>query len=485
MIWFSDVQNRLTFVNNEFLRFTGQSYEELLGDRWRDPIHPDDVPHIEALYAAYLERPAAYQVEFRMRRADGEYRHMVSSMGPRFAGETYLGWAGSTIDITDLKHRQHEDLARQKLESVGTLAGGIAHDFNNLLGAVLAQAELAQAELADGSSPEAELNSIREIAMRGSKIVRELMIYAGKESQSLELVDVSEAVEEMLALLKISVSKHVTFRTELLQDLPKVRAASAQISQLIMNLVTNSSEALGDRDGVIGITTRRVMIGYASPGEPQGLAHGEYVQVAVSDTGCGVPPEIRTSIFDPFFSTKGGGRGFGLAMVHRIVEGLGGAINLASEPGQGTTFEILLPKAESPSDATCEPVAEDGQRTRQPKAIAVLIVEDEDALRQAVSMVLGKRGFHVIEAPDGSVALNVLRLRATPLDVLFLDITIPGASAREVLLEARRIRPELQVIVTSAYPEEMAGSFLESTIEHFMRKPYEIDDLVRLIHTRR
>lgn len=481
MIWFSDAQNRLAFVNHEFLRFTGQTYEELLGDQWSDPIHPDDVPHIQAMYGAYLRRPAAYQVEFRMRRVDGEYRHMLSSLGPRYAGETYLGWAGSTIDITDLKHRQHEDLARQKLESVGTLAGGIAHDFNNLLGAVLAQAELAQAELVGGSSPEGELNSIREIAMRGSKIVRELMIYAGKESKILELVDVSEAVKEILELLKLSVSKHVTFRINLQQDLPPVRAGAAQISQLAMNLATNASEALGDRDGVISITTRRVIVGHGFPGQWQGLAHGEYVQVAVSDTGCGIPPELRTRIFDPFFSTKAGSRGFGLAVVHGIVKDLAGAINVVSEPGHGTTFEILLPSAQTPSEAIREPISGDGQPARQSQALAVLIVEDEDALRQAVSKMLRKHGFHVIETPDGSAALDALRACANPLHVLFLDITIPGASAREVLLEARRLRPELKVIVTSAYPEEMAGSLLQSAIDHFIRKPYQVDHLVRLI----
>jgi CheY-like chemotaxis protein len=363
---------------------------------------------------------------------------------------------------------------------VGTLAGGIAHDFNNLLGAVMAQAELAQAELVDGSSPEAELNSIRQLAMRGSQIVRELMIYAGKESKSPELVDVSKAVGEMLELLKISVSKHVTFRTSFQQDLT-VRAGAAQISQLVMNLATNASEAIGDRDGVIGIATRRLMVGHGSPGQMQGLAHGEYVQVEVSDTGCGMPVELRTRIFDPFFSTKAGNRGFGLSVVQRIVKDLGGAIDLVSEPGRGTTFEILLPSAETPVDAIPEPTSEDGQPIGQAQALAVLIVEDEDPLRQAVSKILGKHGLHIIETSDGSAAVEVLRACPNPLHVMFLDITIPGASAREVLMEARRLRPELKVIVTSAYPEEMARSLLQSEIDHFIRKPYQIDHLMRLI----
>ena len=257
---------------------------------------------------------------------------------------------GALQDITDSRRAQQRLFAAQKLESIGTLASGIAHDFNNLLGAVLAQAELALAELAAGASPEGELNAIRDVAMRGSEIVRELMIYAGKESEVLEPVDVSEIVEGMLELLKISISKHARLETDLSQHLPAIQATVAQISQLVMNLATNASEAIGDRDGVIRVTTQRVTVAHGSQ-LSEHLAGGEYVQLEVSDTGRGMSPEIQARVFDPFFSTKSAGRGLGLALVHGIVRRLGGAINLASEPGHGTDFQILLPCAGASSAA--------------------------------------------------------------------------------------------------------------------------------------
>jgi nitrogen-specific signal transduction histidine kinase/CheY-like chemotaxis protein len=387
---------------------------------------------------------------------------------------------GALQDITDSRRAQQRLFAAQKLESIGTLASGIAHDFNNLLGAVLAQAELALAEFAGGASPEGELNAIREVAMRGSEIVRELMIYAGKESEVLEPVDVSEIVERMLELLKVSISKHARLETDLCQHLPAIQATAAQISQLVMNLATNASEAIGDRDGVIRVTTQRVMVAHSSQAsEP--LTGGEYVQLEVSDTGRGMPPEIQPRVFDPFFSTKSPGRGLGLALVHGIVGRLGGAINLASEPGHGTKVQILLPCNGTGSPANPGHISETGQPAQESPATTVLVVEDEAGLRQAVSKMLGKRGFSVIEAPDGTAALDAIRGEGNPIDVLLLDITLPGASGREVLQEARRLRPEMRVVVTSAYTEEVAAEYLESKIEQFIRKPYVFKDLVRLI----
>jgi PAS domain S-box-containing protein len=245
-------------------------------------------------------------------------------------------------DITEARRAQLEEFERQKLESVGTLASGIAHDFNNLLGAVVAQAEVAMAELAAGSPPDQELKAIRDVAIRGSEIVRQLMIYAGKESDILELVDVSHVVEGILSLLKVGVSRHAVVVPKLSEGLPPVRARAAQVSQIVMNLVVNASDALGDRDGVIRVTTQHITFG-AALANANGLPVGDYVRLEVSDTGSGMSAETLAKVFDPFFTTKFAGRGLGLAVVHGIVRNLGGAIQAASEPGKGTTFQILLP----------------------------------------------------------------------------------------------------------------------------------------------
>src|SRR4051794_22534990 len=245
-------------------------------------------------------------------------------------------------DITEMKRTQEEALFRQKLESLGTLAGGIAHDFNNLLGAIQAQAELASGELDAGSSCREELKAIGEVAVRGSEIVRQLMIYAGKESTVVGLIDLSKTVDDMVSLLEVSVTKHAVVNVEVDQDLPAIYASAAQIQQVVMNLITNASDAIRDRDGVIRVITRRVVegeLGAISSGTP---ADGDYLLLEVSDTGRGMSPETKAKVFDPFFTTKSAGRGLGLAVVQGIVRSLGGAIRLTSEPDPGTTFQVFL-----------------------------------------------------------------------------------------------------------------------------------------------
>jgi two-component system, cell cycle sensor histidine kinase and response regulator CckA len=480
IMWLGDTEKQVTFINRQAAVFTGIPTEKLSARGWAQVIHPDDLETVRSVHYDAVDRRVGYQVEYRARRADGEYRHMLGTATPRYVGHEYAGHVGSLIDITDMKVRQQEDLTHQKWESIGTLAGGIAHDFNNLLGGVLALAELALGTLDTGSPARDELESIRDVAIRGSEIVRQLMIYAGKESEIPKLLDLSEIVEDMLALLKVSVSKHATIKTDLDKQLPMVRANAAQVSQVVMNLVRNASEAIGDRDGKIHVTTRRVTLGADSPSIDR-LAEGEYVQLEVSDTGCGMSPEERGRVFDPFFSTKSAGRGMGLAVVHGIVRTLGGTIHLASELGHGTTFLILLPCAEAASGVMREPISDIGQPDWPSQVTTVLIVEDEDPLRQAASKMLQKLGFSVIEARDGSAALEVIRAKENPIDVLFLDVTLPGTPGREVLEEASRLRPDMRVVVTSAYTEEMAFASLQTRVERFIRKPYRLNDLAGLI----
>jgi PAS domain S-box-containing protein len=483
MIWVSDADGNCTFMNSPWLEFTGRSLENELGQGWIASIHPEDLDRCFQAVSSSPHGHHGFRIECRVRRADGEYRWVLCNALPRFqAGGALLGHIGSCVDITDLKRAQEEALARQKLESVGTLASGIAHDFNNLLGAVLAQAEVASRELADGVRPFEELEAIRAVANRGAEIVRELMIYVGQESEVLQSADLSDIVEEMVDLLKVSASKHARLETSLDKNLPTVRANPAQLRQLVMNLVTNASDAIGDRDGVIRVTTGCVTIGPDSSGmNSEPLTEGDYLCLEVSDTGCGIPWEAQTRVFDPFFSTKAAGRGLGLAVVQGVVRGLRGAIHLESEPGKGTRFQILLPMGETAAGGTEGTTPNIGHAVRSSWQAAVLVVEDEDPLRQAVSKMLRKTGFSVIEASDGSAALEAIRGHTGPIDLLFLDITLPGTPSRVVFEEAKRLRPEMSVIVTSAYSQETAGASLQTEVERFLRKPYRLAATVDMI----
>ena len=390
---------------------------------------------------------------------------------------------GAVQDVTDVRRAQEQTIARQKLESLGTLANGIAHDFNNLLGGVLAQAELALSEVAAGMNPEEELRAIRDVAIRGSEIVRELMIYAGRESAAEGLVDVSRLVSEMLELLKVSVSKHAVLETNLGQGCPGVRANAAQLRRIVMNLVTNASDALGDRDGVIRVATTCVKAGQKPSGEiPGRVPDGDYLELEVSDTGCGISQETQAKMFDPFFTTKSAGHGLGLAVVDGIVRSLGGVIEVVSELGKGTTFQVSLPSDETKAWATNDTPSGDEESARPTQECTVLVVEDEVPLRQAVVKILRNAGFVVLEANDGSAAIDLLRANVERINLILLDLTIPGASSAQVVAEAAQTRPDIRVILTSAYSQEMVTAPLSAPqICGFIRKPFQLEELVKAL----
>ncbi len=346
MIWISGLDKLCTFFNRSWLEFTGRTMEQESGEGWSEGVHPGDLDRCISTYSASFDARRTFQMEYRLRRKDGEYRWILDEGAPRFRpGGVFSGYIGSCVDITEIKRGQEEAIANQKLESVSQLARGIAHDFNNLLGGILATAEFALAER-ENSLDREELLTIRTAAIRGGEIVSQLMIYAGEESGAFGPIDFSLLVEEMLQLLKASISKHAILETEFAEGLPAVQANPAQIRQVVMNLVTNASEAIGSRGGVIRVTTAPVkveadttLMGAAN------LLPGDYVKLEVSDTGSGMTPEVQGRIFDPFFTTKPTGHGLGLAAVQGIVRSHDGAINVVSSLGQGTRFEILLPCA--------------------------------------------------------------------------------------------------------------------------------------------
>jgi two-component system cell cycle sensor histidine kinase/response regulator CckA len=468
MIWVSDPNKLCTFFNEGWLTFVGRAIQQELGKGWAENVHPDDLDRCWDTYSSSFDARRSFQMEYRLRRADGEYRCLLDKGIPRFEPNgAFVGYIGSCLDITDLKSAHEEHLARQKMETVGTLASGIAHDFNNLLGGVLASAELALAELPEGSDPAKELQRIRDASVRGGEIVRQLMIYAGEDNEILDLVDVSGIVRDMLELLKVSVSKHVTVKTDLGDHLPAVRANPSQIRQVVMNLFTNASEAIADRDGVILVST-----------EPVRMSGGDYVQLKVSDSGKGMTLAVQARIFDPFFTTKpAGSHGIGLAGVKGIVQRLNGTIELSSTPGEGSTFRVFLRCEDRKVPATCVERAR-ASESLGPRGLTILVVEDEHLLRHSVSAMLRRKGLSVLEASDGSTALEVIRAHKDELDVLLLDITLPGASSREVYEEARRLKPDLAVIVQSARSEETAATWLGNGIECFLRKPFSLADLI-------
>jgi PAS domain S-box-containing protein len=472
-------------INRALCQMVGYSEEVLLQMSFLELTHPDDL-RVDLGFAERLFRREIpfFKLQKRYVKKDGEiiWVNLTASVIHDQDGEPRYGLA-MIEDITEIKRGQDEALARQKLESVGTLANGIAHDFNNLLGGVLAQAELALSEVAAGVNPEEELRAIRDVAMRGSEIVRELMIYAGKENPVVGLVDVSRIVKDILELLKVSVSKHAVLEMDLGQGLPAVRASAAQLRQIVLNLVTNASDAIGDRDGVIRVTTNCVKAGQGPPGEISARQNDcHYMELEVSDTGRGIPLEIQAKVFDPFFSTKSAGHGLGLAVVQGIVRSLGGSIHFTSEPGKGTRFQILLPCAETTAEPTRDAITGIEELPTPSQDATILVVEDEGTLRQAVTKLLRKTGFDVLEAADGTSAIDLLRANGSKVDAILLDMTLPGASGAEVVAEAAKAQPGIKVVLTSAYSQEKLKPAMNALpVCGFIRKPFRLGDLVKTL----
>jgi len=355
MIWTSGVDKLCTFCNKGWLEFTGRTLEQELGTGWTESLHPDDVERCYQLYSSAFEARRPVQFEYRLRRADGEYRWVLDGGVPRFTtSDVFTGYIGSCIDITEVKQNHERMLTAQKLESLGLMAAGVAHDFGNLLGSIFAESDLALSEMSPESPARENLERIEGLARHATDIVHLLMDSAGAgvDSDALEPVDLSLLVEQMLRLLIGSISKGTTISRELAKDLPPIRGSAAQIGQVVMNLITNASESLEGQPGTIKVTTGRVRL------RPEKAAKyldnppaGDYIRLKVEDTGRGMSPETRSKIFDQFFTTKPHGRGLGLASVRGIVRSHGGSIQVASTQGVGTTFEILFPAASQAASA--------------------------------------------------------------------------------------------------------------------------------------
>jgi PAS domain S-box-containing protein len=467
VIWGVDPQRKLTFCNQHGLSFFGKTLTQLAAASG-DLVHPHDLRAHYGSIATALKSHEPFTVELRLKRVDGEQRWMLVSGIPRFVEATYRGHVGTAVDITDIKHTYERHVAAQKLESLGVLAAGISHEFNNLLGSIIAGAESLSVEIATDSQAREDVEKIRKVAFRAAEIVSQLMAFAGQESQIAAVVELSPLVTEMTELLKISIAKTAVLDIHLEKDLPAVRANAGDLRQVILSLVTNASEALGDKAGSITIATRRSTA--IQSGTP-----AEYVELEVADTGCGMTDDQIVRIFDPFFTTKFPGRGLGLSAVQGIVSRCGGLINVESTPGGGSRFRVLLPPTtERPREAPVISAPDVSSVTG-----TVLLVEDEETLRLTTSRMLRRRGFEVIEAADGRAAIELFQTNHASISVVFLDLTLPKIRGADVLTRLRAIRPDTKVVLSSGYSRERVMAEIgTNAISGFIRKPYTISDVV-------
>jgi two-component system cell cycle sensor histidine kinase/response regulator CckA len=374
-------------------------------------------------------------------------------------------------------------LHAQKLESLGVLAGGIAHDFNNLLVGILGNAGIALQEVPDDHPVQQTLHDIETAALRASDLTRQMLAYAGKGQFLIQPVDLSSLVEEMANLLASAASRSAKLTYQFERGLPPVDADATQLRQVVMNLITNASEALGPGGGSIVVSTGRMRADRAYLAETNlgaGLPEGEYVYVEVKDDGHGMHAATLARIFDPFFTTKFTGRGLGLAAVLGIVRTHHGAIKVVSAPGEGTTMRVLLPSAATAAE---RPVAAPAPAETLPEAGgSVLIVDDEETVRAVAKRMLERAGYTVTLASGGLEAVHLFREHPAAYDVVLLDLTMPGQGGLATHEELCRIRPDVKVVFSSGFtPEEMHNQAGRSLGAEFVQKPYRPADLLAAV----
>jgi two-component system cell cycle sensor histidine kinase/response regulator CckA len=513
LIYRTDVHGRFQMFNSMTSQLLGYAPEELLGKSYLDLIRPDFVANVRRFYReqltrkhshTYLEFPAVARggaeiwfgqnvqiieedgrtVGFqaisrditRQRRSEEVLKCAHEELERRVKERTTeLEEANERLRL-EINERQREEKARrdleaqlqhnQRLESLGVLAGGIAHDFNNLLAVILGHAGLALPDLPESSRARRSIEEVVSAAMSAAQLTQQMLAYSGRGKFIIAPIDVSRLIEEATRLIATLISKKAVLRLDLAPNLPPIEGDSAQLRQVLVNLLTNASDALCDCPGTIQVTTGT-----------QTLAGGTHIFIEVVDSGCGMDEATIARIFDPFFTTKFTGRGLGLAAVQGIIRGHQGVLQVHSEPGQGATFRVLFPAVQNATPEVLAPQAVPPDEWRP--AGVVLVVDDEPGVRDLACQILQQAGVTVLTAVDGCDAVRQFEAHSKEIDAVLLDLTMPGLDGGEVFQRWMESNPEVQVVLCSGYDARDADS--KCGPHHpagFLRKPYGPKELL-------
>ncbi|TLS65985.1 response regulator [Mariprofundus erugo] len=482
---------RLLYANPYVLRrMRVSSLDEVLGDEVIQYIHPQDRATFLERTRAVVEEGALFDhVAVRYVNAAQEcFEVEVSSLQMQYEGAPAVLTLAQDVTERNRVAREHADMQTkiehsQRLESLGVLAGGIAHDFNNILTAILGNAAMAERKvLSQPQEAQKFLGQIVVSSERAADLCRQMLAYSGKGKFVIRAINLSVMLEEVSRLLTVSIAKNVTLKYHLADDLPAVEVDVAQMQQVAMNLVINAADAIGEKNGVISISTGVMHVDrdyLLTTCMDDQLPEGRYVYMEVSDTGCGMDRETQSRVFEPFFTTKFTGHGLGMSAVLGIVRSHRGAIKLYSEPGRGSSFKVLLPASGQQAEEVVTQLLPD--EPRQPGG-TVLIVDDEAAIREAAAMVIEDMGFDTLEAVDGEDGVRVYREHQHEVVAVLLDMTMPKMDGKRCFTELRRINSEVKVILSSGYNEQEATvAFSGQRLAGFLQKPYRPESLQAML----
>ena len=462
-----------TWTSENVERILGYSTDEMLTlpDLWDQHLHPEDRAHLQSALEQTRSGGSAV-AEYRWRRKDGAWIWLLDHMERvELRPDGTMRVVGVLTDISERKLHEESQRESQKLEGIGLLAGGIAHDFNNLLTAMTGTLNLAQMKLPPESPVQIHLGNLESILERAADLTRQMLAYSGRGKLHVAKVDLNRTVQEMTELLRVSISTQAQLLVKPMPRLPAIMADAAQIHQVVMNLITNASEAIGDREGTITLSTRleRVTPDDLPPAPPSPpMAPGDYVVLEVGDTGCGIAPETISHIFEPFFTTKATGRGLGMSALLGILRSHQGGIRVDSRPSGGTTVTIYFP-----TDGVSEPQAMIVERGQ------VLVVDDEPMILMNASELIAGLGLNAVTARNGREALERVQGNVSGFALVILDQIMPGVDGRTTARLIHQLDPDLPIILSSGFALE--SSELGEGVAGFLPKPYSLAQLRRTL----
>jgi PAS domain S-box-containing protein len=481
-IAFKGTDGRFLLINPRMETLLARPVEQIIDHTYGDLFPPELGEAMRVAEQQVLRDGHSLEEEEEWVHAGGDSHAYITQKFPLLdsLGQCW-GLGLISTDITGRKEADRTLLQGQKLESLGILAGGIAHDFNNLLGAILGNLGLAQMENSPMSPIRHRLDTIEALVVKAADLTRQMLAYSGRGKFMVRSVNLSVLVTEMTHLLGISISKKATLKYEIQSDLPNMEADPTQIQQVVMNLVINASDAIGDRNGTITIRTGTRVLDPAflqRVFDGQELTPGTFVTLEVSDNGSGMSPETLKRIFDPFFTTKFTGRGLGLAALQGIVRGHHGGIRVYSELGKGTIFRLLFPTTNLAPEA---PPLQDPPQAYRGSGL-ILVVDDEDSILTMATTILERVGFRTLKAADGLEALARFEEHREELSLILMDLTMPKLDGEETYRALRHRGSVTPVILSSGFNEtEAINRFLGKGLAGFLQKPYTAANLVEMV----